>query len=110
MIINELLSYTLHCFNSNAFDDVKRVVTIFYSSDEVVAAKKALWAECETLLGPYPDRKTSDKRPATIPHIDDIVEAIKSLDALNKIPDVVARNLDRLPDRQPKEINILAPY
>ena len=36
------------------------------------------------------------------------MEAVKSLDALDKIPDVVARNLDRLPDRQPKEINLLA--
>ena len=97
----------MYYFNSNAFDDVKRVVTIFYSSDEVVAAKKALWAECDALLGPYPDRKTSDKRPAIIPHIDDIIEAIKTLDTLNEIPNVVARNIDRLPDRQPKVINLL---
>ena len=53
--------------------DKRKKITIFYSSDEIVAAKRALWAECDTLLGTYPDRKTSDKRPAIIPHIDDIV-------------------------------------
>ena len=40
---------------------------------------------CSDTLGPYPDRKSSDKRPATIPHLNDIMEG------------VVARNLDRVP-------------
>ena len=108
MIINELLSYTLYCFNSNSFDDVKRECTVFYSSDEIVNAKKALWGECETLLGPYQERKSSDRRPAIIPHMEDIVEAVKTLDTLDKIPDVVARDLSRIPNRQPREITLLA--
>ena len=53
---------------------------------------------CSDILGPYPDRKSSDKRPATIPHLNDIMEGgIANLDTMDKLPDVVARNLDRVP-------------
>ena len=35
------------------------------------------------------------------------MDAVKDLDKLDKLPDVVARNISRLPDRQPEELNML---
>lgn len=107
MIINELLAYAMHFVNTSAYDNVKRIIQSFYSSSEIITAKKALWEACGDVLGKLPERKSTDKRPGSVAHIIDILDALKSLDALEKLPDVVARNLDRLPDRQPEELNLL---
>ena len=102
------MCYIFHCRDANGVNNAKNVITRFYTDDEVVGAKKALWDECEPILGSYPERVSSAKRPAKVPHIDDIIEAVKTLDTLNKVPDVLARNLDRIPDRQPEEFTLLA--
>ena len=107
MIINELLAYARHFVNSSVSDNVKRIIQSFYSSSEITTAKKALWDACGDVLGKLPERKSTDKRPGSVAHIIDILDALKTLDALDKLPDVVARNLDRLPDRQPEEFNLL---
>ncbi len=107
MIINELLAYAVHYVNASALDNVKRIIQSFYSSNEITAAKKALWDACGNALGKQPERKSTDKRPGLVAHINDIFDALKTLDAVDKLPDVVARNLDRLPDRQPEELNLL---
>ena len=108
MIVNELLTYVKFYINSSAIENIKKVVQHFYTEDEVVQAKRTLWSECSNKgLGKYPERKSTDVRPAKIPHIDDIIEALKMLDAADKLPDIVARNIDRLPDRQPEEMNLL---
>ena len=39
--------------------------------------------------------------------MDDIIEAIKKLDGLSRLPNFVARNVVKIPDRQPEELNIL---
>ena len=74
MIINELLCYALHNVHSSAGDNVKRIMQTFYTIDEIISAKKSLWDACADTLGPYPERKSSDKRPANIPHMNDIME------------------------------------
>lgn len=43
----------------------------------------------------------------SVAHVDDIFDALKRLDALDKLPEVAACNLNRLPDRQPEELNLL---
>ena len=109
MIVNELLTYIKFYINSSAVENIKKVVQNFYSEDEVVQAKRTLWDHsCSKWLSKYPERKSSDIRPAKIPHIEDIIDALKKLDASDKLPDILARNIDRLPDRQPEEMNLLA--
>lgn len=53
------------------------------------------------------ERKPTDKRRGSVPHTSDILDALKILDVLDKLPDLVAWNLDCLPDRQPEELNVL---
>ena len=104
MIINEALCYIQHFVNSSAHDNVKRIIVNFYTIDELIEAKKALWKACGQHLGKYHDRRTTDDRPAISAYAQDIMEAVNDLD---KLPDVVARNISRLPDRQPEELNML---
>ena len=107
MIINEVLCYIQHFVNPSAPDNVKRIIVNFYTIDELIEAKKALWNACGQHLGKYHDRRTTDERPAISAYAQDIMEAVKDLDKLDKLPDVVARNISRLPDRQPEELNML---
>ena len=62
---------------------------------------------CSDDLGPWENHKTTDARTATYAHIEDIMAAAKKLDATSKLPDVAAKNLDKLPDRQPEELNYI---
>ena len=107
MIINELLCYTFHHVNSGTFDNIKRILYNFYDDTEVVAAKRVLWDVCKDDLGPWEDRRGSDARTAKHAHIEDIMAAAKKLDAKEKLPDIVAKNLDKVPDRQPEELNYI---
>ena len=63
MIVNEALCYILYCMHSSAPDNVKRVIINFYNSEEIIAAKKALWDKCSDHLGRYHDHRTTDGRP-----------------------------------------------
>ena len=81
MIVDALLSYVIYCNGSNAENNVRDKLDKFYSDVEVIIAKKALWAECETELGAFPVRHASINRSEKMPHINDIIEAIKKLDA-----------------------------
>ncbi|KAI3385220.1 hypothetical protein SNEBB_001121 [Seison nebaliae] len=106
MLVNELLTYAIHYVNSSAVENIKKIIINFYSDDEIVQAKKLLWSKCKS-LGKYQERKSTDTRPVSVPHVADIMDALKLLDASNEIPDIVAKNVDKIPDRQPEELNLL---
>ena len=108
MIVNELLTYILHSYKSNTCDNVKRIIVYFYNSVEIITAKEVLWDICKEHLGSYPLCHDSPNRLAIVPHTEDIFDAIKSLDEKNKLPDVVAQDLGRIPNMLPEELNILA--
>ena len=93
--------------HSSAADNCKRVLINFYNVDELIDAKKSLWNACSDHLGNYHDRNDSITRPAKVAYAFDIIEAIKLLDSLNKLPDILAKDIGRLPDRQPEELNLL---
>ena len=104
--MNEVLCYiTFH--HSSTVDDCKRIVINFYSKDELDNAKKLLWEVCGDDLGRYQPRRDNENRPAKSVIASDIFDAVKKLDGVNKLPDFYAKNLDRLPDRQPDELNLL---
>ena len=47
-------------------------------------------------------------RSSSLAHMNDIFEALIKLDGLNKMPIFVTRDIKRLPDRQPEELNLLS--
>ena len=110
MIVNEVLCYVIHCFKGGNEENLIRIVNNFYDVGEIIIAKKALWSASDDnseVLGEYQNRNNSDVRSAIAAHTADLMKAVKKLDAIKKLPDVVARNLDRIPDRQPEELNLL---
>ena len=110
MIVNELLSYVIHCFKAGTHGNLLRILSNFYDVDEIILAKKTLWEVSKDnidVIGEYQDRRGGSTRTAVEAHTEDILNAVKKLDAIQKFPDIVARNLDRIPDRQPEELNLL---
>ena len=83
------------------------MIVTFYNSEEIVAAKHALWKNCNEELGSFPLRQNSTNRLAIVVHMEDIFEGIKSLDEKEKLPVFVAKDLNRIPNALPEELNIL---
>lgn len=108
MLINEVLCFLIHRIQGNAADNIKRVLLNFYNADEIITAKKALWDIVSTdHIGEYHDRRTNDRRPAIVEHVNDLMKALNDLDSLNLVPEVAAKDLDRIPSRLPEELNTL---
>ena len=107
IIINELLSYLSFYLDNSALENIKKIATLFYDQDDTNNAKKVLWENRSEILGPYVERKKSDKRSVAEANINDILEALIKLDSTQKSPKFVAQNLDKLPERQPEELNVL---
>ena len=105
MIVNELLCYTIHHMNSSAPENIKRILNSFYSAKEIIDAKKLLWTECKDNLEIYQNRNSTSTRTAAVAGIEDIFGALMKLDAGNNTPIVYAKDLNRVPDRQPEELN-----
>ena len=105
MIVNGLLCYAIHHMNSGAEYNIEHCLYKFYKHNEVIEAKKILWGACKDDLEAYEGRKRSEGRTATEAHIQDIMKALKKLDAINKTPEVYVKNLDNVPDRQPEDMN-----
>ena len=107
MLINELLAYANHYINSASVENVKKVILNFFSDDEIITAKRMLFTECSASLGTPTERKSTEKRKASVANVDDIFIALLKLDVEGIDPDILARNIDRVPDRQPEEVNLL---
>ena len=107
IIVNELLSYLSFYMNNSAIDNIKKIAINFYDSDDIINSKKVLWENRTNILGPYTDRKKSDKRTVSEANINDIFEALTKLDTAQELPKFVAQNLDKLPERHPEELNVL---
>ena len=106
-IIDELLSYVCFYINNSCLDNIKKIVSSFYSQDEILKSKKHLWDVCSKNLSPYTERKTTDKRSSSEANLADIFKGIKELDSGCCLPNFVAKNLERIPERQPEDTNIV---
>ena len=108
MIINAVLCYAVHSLNSSAPDNCKRILINYYDIEEIIDAKKALWAAVSSDdIGKYEERRSSSNRPAKVENVNDIFKALKHLDKLNKTPVFVVKDLDRIPSNHPEELNNL---
>ena len=105
MIINELLSYTLHYLEKSTIENIRKVLSNFYTLDEVKNSKKLLWDVYKDDLTDYQDRKSTENRSAKDAHLDDIFKALKTLDELSRELKFVAHDLDRIPSFNPEELN-----
>ena len=98
----------MHKFNSGANTNLHQLMYNFYDEDDIVIAKKALFNACKDPLGDYPRRSSTESRTAAYAHLEDILEAIKKLDAAGKLPEFVAKNLDKIPSRDPEDMTMVS--
>ena len=63
------------------------------------------WTECKDNLENYENRNSTRTRTAAVASIEDIIKALERLDAEDNTPIVYAKDLNRVPDRQPEELN-----
>ena len=105
MIICELLSFVTHYINNSTIDNIKKIMTNFYSSEEVEQGKKLLWEIENANLGKYQERNSTNKRSSKDANIDDIFKALKLLDERDTKYVFVAHDLKRLPNIDPEELN-----
>ena len=106
--INELLPYASFYLNNSNVSNIKKLISNFYDEDDVLTAKKLLWKVGGNNLDAYSERKTTNRRTNSEANINDIFEALLKLDGLERMPTFVAKDLDKLPDRQPEEINLIS--
>ena len=108
LYINELLSYSSHYINNSNIQNIKKIIVNFYDNDEVLTAKKLLWELKSDFLGPYNERKSTVNRSSSEANLNDIFDGLQTLDTIDQIPNFVAKNIDKIPERQPEEINIVS--
>ena len=106
--INELLCYVSYSHKSNSERFHKELINLKFDDKDIIEAKKLLWELGKGVLTDQcPQRQNSRYRDAKIVHIEDIFQAIKDLDAVERLPIFVAKELSNLPDLQPEELNVL---
>ena len=105
MILNELLTYATSYRSNNAIENIKKLMLDFYTSDEILTAKKLLWDVYGNFLENFTDRRTTDNRTAEDANLNDILIALINLDAKNVTTEFVAKDLHRVPKRAPEELN-----
>ena len=108
LCINELLSYASFYLNNSNLSNIKKIISNFYDSEDILVAKRLLWKISGTKLDAFSERKTTITRTSSEANINDIFEALQKLDSIECIPNFVAKDLNRVPDRQPEEINLVS--
>ena len=106
--INELLSYLCFYLHNSNVDNIRRTVLTFCNQDDILNSKKILWTLGSEFLETYKDRKNTEKRSSTEANLQDIIDALLVLDSCDKLPVFVARELNKIPDRQPEELNVFS--
>ena len=106
--INELLTYATFYMNKSCIDHIKKIISSFYTNEEIVEAKKLLWEIKGSELQAYSERKNTDKRSSSDANISDIFDGLTKLDILDQIPIFVAKKMDRIPKREPEELNTVS--
>ena len=105
--INELLTY-LSCYMHNStLANIKKNIVSFYSFEDIIEAKKLLCGINKESLGPYVERRNSGRRSCSEAALDDIVEAMQKLDLSDNLSNFVTKNVQKIPDRQPEELNLM---
>ena len=98
-IVNELLAFTLHKYNSDTHAAIQNTLLTFYCDDDISEAKTMLHHHYEDVIGLRPSRQNRGTKSIKEKDVTDILDAIKKLDESNTARNVkfVALNLSNLP-------------
>ena len=98
-IVNELLAFTFHKYNSDTHAAIQNTLLTFYCDDDISEAKTMLHHHYEDVIGVRPARQNRGTKSIKEKDVTDILDAIKKLDETNTVRNVkfVALNLSNLP-------------
>ena len=106
MIVDELLTYATYHLNNSTLENIKKLIINFYTAEEILTSKKVLWEAFGNYLETFTDRKTTERRTSEEANLDDVLKALINLDSKNVIFEFVSKDLHRLPNRSPEELNV----
>lgn len=109
LVINELLTYVTHYFNSSETQPLRQAVLASFSPPSIAEAKRLLIQCYQSILGTCPytaDRRNSPSRPLHEAEVDDILAIccfLSDTQPVHERTTFVASNLDILPKLAPDE-------
>ena len=105
-INNCVLAYCVAHMAQRPKDQIKTVILVNYTKDEILNAKKMLWDKCQSKLDKLVQRVDTSVRGAECPNADDILNALLKLQATSDLPPIVlsANDIVRLPKYSPGEL------
>ena len=106
-IVNEVLAYVSHHIHDSTIDNIRKIALNFYNNDDLLEAKRRLWKIENHNLGTFVERRDSDNRTCSEANFTDIADALIKLDAEQKLPNFLVKNIEKLPGRHPEELNLL---
>lgn len=89
-------------------EHVRNAALGYFTLEQVLDAKNALWVKCGTeTIGEKQRRKDSTTRPEKEAHLQDILNALSKPDRANKLPVIglYAHDLHTIPRSHPEELN-----
>ena len=108
VVISELLCYVYSNIQKSTGDQITKATDRLFNQNEVLNAKKILYEVYFHELDEYPKHKTSGNRSEKLAHIEDVVDSIILLDANEKVLNLAAVDLNRLPRWNPNETDNFA--
>ena len=105
-INNCVLAYCVAHMAQRPKYQIKTVLLVNYTKDEILNAKNMLWDKCQSKLDKLVQRVDTSVRGAECANADDILNALLKLQATSDLPPIVHRTSDivRLPKYSPGEL------
>ena len=99
LVVNELLTYVFHKYNSDHIEAIQSDVSSFYCEDDVSEAKTQLFQHYVDVVGPKPSRQHRGNRSLKKKEVGYIMEAMNKIDESGPARPVIfgAVNLTNIP-------------
>ena len=110
LVINEVLFYARGKFSSQMANNLKLVLSSFYTDEEVVLAKELLHSaavQCKVVGVPRHVKRQGGNRLKV--NVDDLVKLLTIIDEqnlMNSLPRYVAANINRLPNVTIEDVDV----
>jgi hypothetical protein len=106
-IVNELLCYACQYMRISTREQLQKTLMVYYEIQDIIKAKQIV---CSTYasIGEFSQRRSSKERSEKQAHIEDILNAIYDLDALDADFRFVALNLRNVPKWDPNNTDNFA--
>ena len=108
VVLSEVLMYAEYHRHGASRDAIVKILSTFYTPEEIREAKNVLWHEFEEkILGVVPTRQTSVNRTEQMANCEDILKALGDIEKHRLTPTFCASKWDRVPKSHPESASEL---